>query len=197
MNDEVYTLTEYKGAIYAGGWFYSPGSKVAKWDGVKWDTVVADIHDKSGSGYVINLTVVNDELYAMGSFSYCNGFQADNIVKWNGSISSPVDAGIKGPYVYCGTSFNNQLNVGGGFDTAGTVISKNFAIWNGTNWTTGNLRVDGSTNTLYTFGSKLYLGGSFKSVNGTQVNGICIWDGTKVQALGKGVNGYVSSILVH
>ena len=199
MNDEVYTLAIYKNALYAGGWFLSPGSKIAKWDGVKWDTVVSNIGPEhpDGSGYIMNLTVVNDDLYAMGNFLMCNGFQANNIAEWDGSTWSPVDAGIKEPYVYCGASFNNQLNVGGDFDTAGTINSKYYTVRNGTNWISGNVYMNGSPNKLYTFNNKLYFGGSFKTANGTQVNGICIWDGAKVQALGKGVNGYVSSILVH
>ncbi len=199
MSDEVYTLAEFKGALYAGGWFLSPGSKVAKWDGVKWDTVVSNIGPvhPDGSGYVLNLTVVNDDLYAMGNFLMCNGFQANNIAKWDGNSWSNLDNGINENFVDCGASFNDELNVGGGFSLAGSVSVQNYAVWNGTNWNPGNLSISGAPYVLYPYNNKLYVGGEFSTVNGVQVKGIFEWDGKNIQTLDNGVKGYAKALVIH
>ena len=203
LPDEVYTLAVYKGALYAGGWFNKhmvqdfQADHIAKWDGIRWETVVNDISGNlSGGTWIMSFAVFENDLYAVGNFETCNGFQANCIAKWNDTTWASVGTGIKPNRIYRAIEFNNELNVAGIFDTAGSVRTQYFAYWDGKNWQASKFMLDSSPYCLYTDNDNLYVGGMFNIANSIEVNGIFRWDGEKVYALGKGVQGSVSSILV-
>src|SRR5262249_54788294 len=68
MNSDVYAMTVWQGALYAGGAFNaaggSPAGHVAKWTGTSWSAVADGL-----SGSVRALAGLNDRLYAGGQFT--------------------------------------------------------------------------------------------------------------------------------
>lgn len=205
LSDEVYTLCIYKDELYAGGWFttdyylkrYFSANKIAKWDGIRWDSLGNGIKLKTtgGGGYVTNLAVFNNELYAAGNFDTCDSLSVSNIAKWNNEFWQSVDNLILSNNTGTSAVFDNELHLAGASDSNLGNVTPYYAIWNGTKLNLNKFALDGYPYCLYSTKNYLYIGGSFKTVNNKIVNGIYGWDGTTVINFGSGVSGYVSSIL--
>ena len=124
----------YQGSLYAAGTFTSVGAqscnRIAKWNGTQWQPV-----DVGVNGTILAMAVYNNELYVGGQFSTAGGpsSTALNIARWNGSFWSALSpdgvsggnpVGVNSLYVW-----NNQLFVGGAFDSAGGTVSRMVARW--------------------------------------------------------------------
>src|SRR5690606_21286078 len=139
MNHMVRALTVFDDgsgggpALYAGGEFTSAGGVstrfIAKWDGSSW----SPLGEGLGGGdlpRVFALTVLADgsgggpALYAGGDFTIAGGVAANRIAKWDGSVWSPLGAGVN-HRVYALTVFDDgsgggpALYAGGDFTIAG------------------------------------------------------------------------------
>ncbi len=129
-NNQVFSLQEYNGELFAGGYFTTAGNvtanSIAKWNGSNWSPAGTGIY-----GDVHSLCVFNDELYAGGDFSNAGGIPAIGIAKWNGNNWSSV--GNIQAYVKAMTVYNGELYAAGWFsnlNSNGTSIGK----WNGNSW---------------------------------------------------------------
>src|ERR1041385_6183779 len=80
----VFGMAVYNDELYVGGYFGTAGGKparnIAKWDGIRWDTVGAGFDDA-----VEPVIVYNNELYAGGHFDSSGHTVVNHIAKWNGS----------------------------------------------------------------------------------------------------------------
>jgi len=125
------------GDIYIGGNFDNAGGVpvdgVARWDGNQWHNVGQTIPDEWKMG-VLAMTFVGNDLYIGGIFKRANGVLAPSIAKWDGQSWSPLGNGLgrNNGYAYVNTFTvkGDELYVGGIFDVAGDVASKNIAVWN-------------------------------------------------------------------
>jgi len=182
--DGVFSLAVYNGELYAGGGFDSAGGvpvkEIAKWNGTNWSDVG---HSMNDGGAVSTLAVYNGNLYAGGMFDTAGGVPANRVAMWNGSVWSPLDSGITGEATWAVVNsliaYNNELYVGGYFDTVNGKPVNCIAKWNGTTWSKvgGSIGVSngGSIDAMTVYNNSLYVGGGFDSVGGVYAKNIAMW----------------------
>ena len=151
--------------------------------------------DYPGTNGVINAVArYRENIYVGGCFSKAGNVEAANVAKWNGSTWSALGSGITAngyliPVYALACDSSGNLYVGGHFDTAGGMLAKNVARWDGYRW---NSLGKGANNDVLalTFDSagSLYAGGVFDSIGGTGVSGIGRWDGSRWHSLGGGTH---------
>lgn len=107
--------------------------------------------------------------------------------------------GVNGPvYAILYNPTNKILYVGGSFTTAGGVLAKNLAQWDGWTWSEVGGGVDGTVLSLARDGistTGLYVGGSFHNAGGSPANYFAHWSGSSWSSPGGGCNQAVWSIL--
>lgn len=136
ISNIVYTFTNYKGNLIAGGLFLSaggvPANHIASWNGSSWSAMGGGM---SGTfyQYVFALKEYNGNLIAGGYFTHSDGVQTNGIAKWNDTNWSAVGCGmfypgnVYGSHTFC--VYNNQLIVGGLFQSAGCVGAAHLASY--------------------------------------------------------------------
>ncbi|HYV91902.1 MAG TPA: T9SS type A sorting domain-containing protein [Chitinophagales bacterium] len=134
-NTNIYSITHYKGDIYAGGDFTSinsiPLSNIAKWDGSTWSSLGYGIL----SGQLVDAVETYDnELYVSGLFTASAGNASDYLMKWDGSNWLSIGTGAyTRPWEL--DSIYGKLYIGSG--TLGGVNGlavNGIASFDGTNW---------------------------------------------------------------
>ncbi|MCK4414433.1 MAG: T9SS type A sorting domain-containing protein [Candidatus Eisenbacteria sp.] len=93
--------------------------------------------------------------------------------------------------------FHGRLLVGGAFQTAGGVSSRNVAQWDGEHWLPipGNTHgLDDRVQVLIEHRGELIAGGWFRQAGGTELNFIGQWDGSRWESLGLGVDSGVFAL---
>ncbi len=195
-------------ALYAGGYFTTAGSalarNIARWDGTSWSAVGSGV-----DGEVEALTVFDDgsgpALYVGGAFLSAGGVAATRIAKWDGTSWSGLASGPS-DVVLALIGFDDgsgpALYAGGRFTTAGGVAANRIARWDGASWSPVGSGVSGtvhpSVNALTVFddggGPALYVGGSFHEAGGVSAEFIAKWDGTGWFGLGAGLGNAVFAV---
>ena len=139
------------GDVYIAGEFEVFGlsgvQALAKWDGVTWTSIAADI-----DGYIRELVFDNEgSLYVSGEFDNLGGIStADSIAKWDGTNWSGLgsDGSGDGPLNRRARAMvvgsDNSLYASGRFSNAGGVASADrLAVWNGATWSSvGTYSID-------------------------------------------------------
>ncbi|HXB12613.1 MAG TPA: T9SS type A sorting domain-containing protein [Bacteroidia bacterium] len=206
----VEAFTIYNGSLCVGGYFTTAGGKVANniamWNGTTWSTLGSGI-----KGTVYSLAVFNGNLYAGGIFDSADGKPVHDITMWNGSTWSDVGGGVVQSgsgypiSIYSMIVYNNNLYIGGSFDTVGNQPINNIAMWNGSTWSAVGGGV-GNPNesqigvyTMAIWNGNLYVGGAFDTVGGKAIGAIAEWNGVTWLGLGKSNYAYdgVSTITVY
>ncbi len=190
--------------LYVGGDAVasSTATSVSKWDGTNWSAVGSSFGRFTPSGLppsIADLCFFKNELIAGGSFT--QGSSA-NISKWNGSswVSvGPASTSYPNGAVNATTVNGRFLYVGGVFTSiAQTVSASGLARWDGTNWANiGGVPIGYAVTSINGDNTNLYVGGNFITMAGITVNRIAKWSGSNWSALGAGMNGQVTKILVH
>jgi len=147
MNAYVRTLAVFDdgngGLLYAGGDFGVAGittvNRIAKWDGVVWSALSGP--SDVGMNDHVNALAVHDggggaALYAGGEFTTAGGVTVNRIARWDGTgwsaLSGPSGVGINNDVFALASNDDGAgqaLFAGGGFTTAGGVVSSNIAKW--------------------------------------------------------------------
>jgi len=122
----VYSLAEFNGELFAGGYFTTAGgasvSHIARWTGSSWQPL------GSGVDYeVYALAAFDTRLVVGGYFSLAGGSAANNIAEWNGAAWETLGAGAGGG-VNTLVRYGDQLAVGGDFTTAGGQPAGHWAL---------------------------------------------------------------------
>lgn len=147
-------------------------------------TLVRDIEELPGGHLVIG-----------GDFTVAGQTLANHIVRWDGSVWSPLGSGVQGPYASVKAIQllgDGTLVAGGDFQTAGGVPANHLARWDGAVWSalgsglTGSIVVQASALALVP-GGDLIVGGAFSAAGGVPASNIARWNGTSWAALGAGV----------
>jgi hypothetical protein len=185
----VYAFAVYNGELYAAGSFGTAGTisanNIARWNGLRWDSVGNGL-----GGNVYSLAVFNNELYAGGTFG--NG-----IYKWNGTTWSMVGSGVSitgSNGVFALDSCMGKLYVGGQFSTAGGISANNVASWDGSAWSAVGLGTDQKVNALCEYNGQLYSGGYFSVAGSVSANHIASWNGSTWSSLSTGTNDIIYSL---
>lgn len=134
-------------ALYAGGTFISIEGVVmrgvARWDGNAWSPIPLEGPNAPVFPSVSALTVHDDgtgpALYVGGGLRFDpNGGDSVGVLRWDGKSWSRLGDGLSGPSnvatVYAFASTRGGLYVGGRFDRAGGIDSRNISKWDGNAW---------------------------------------------------------------
>ncbi len=204
MDDYVYALVQYDGALVAGGAFEHAGSlaspAIARWDGAAWQTLGGGLQRDDCGGAptchasVRAIAVSGGELVAGGRFTYAGGVAARNVARWDGGAWSPLGAGLNGT-VYAVAWHQGMLVAGGEFVTSGgdTTLA-HLASWDGAAWHSLGGGTNGTVRAVLSRGGELFVGGEF-TIAGTMPSAhIARWDGVRWEALGGGVDGTVLAL---
>ncbi|MCX2719876.1 PQQ-dependent sugar dehydrogenase [Lentiprolixibacter aurantiacus] len=190
------------GTLYVGGEFTQIGgisaSNIASWDGNTWSAL-----GSGTNGPVAKINIdPNGLVYVGGVFETAGGIIANNIALWdNGSWSALVDAtnavaGTNNEIRAIAFDENNNVLVGGNFDSAGGNPAPRIAIWDGTNWDTFGAGTSGFVQAIVVDNNYIYAGGNFSIAGGTTVNRIARWDRNlnTWEALNFGLSGNVNAM---
>lgn len=188
--------------LYVSGSFTRGGSTpldhCGRWDGSTWSPV------EGGLGhYVQQFGSVHEGpargIYVGGNAIRINGVNAGKLLRWDGVAWVTPGTGLQGQgisEIRCFAEFDPdgsgpapvQLFIGGQFDHAGSVETRNIASWNGTSIEAvgGGLwfeNTGGSTVTCMAVfddggGPALYVGGFFNRAGGMVVPQLIRWNGT-------------------
>lgn len=177
---------------------------VARWTGTSWARL-----GTSTNSYISALAVLpNGDVVAGGAFTIAGNVFANGLARWNGSVWTPLGAGVTGTATGAGASVNSltvlpngDLVAAGRFTTAGVVSANNIARWDGTAWFplgTGLQPAAGPFS--YAWGQAVaclpngdvLAGGTFATGGGV----VARWDGTAWSALGTGWYTKVNAIRV-
>ena len=152
------------------------------------------------NGFVMALTVYNNELIAGGYFTTAGGVSANYIAKWNGTTWSPLGNGLGGgsnTVVGALIIYNNELIACGKFTTTGGVSANNIAKWNGTTWSPLGSGTNNEVDALTVYNSELIAAGYFTIAGGDSAKRIAKWNGTTWSPLGSGMSSLVWALSVY
>ncbi len=134
------------------------------------------------NGYVNILFVYDSVLYAGGSFNS----PGNNIAQWNGLSWDSLGAGINNE-VSAISRYKSKVYMGGFFSKAGGHSAGSIAIWDGANFTSPGIDIEGGgVQAMQVYDSLLYIGGQFDSINHRYLSsaGLASWDGTRTDSVG-------------
>ncbi len=180
----------YRNNLIVAGQFDSigtmPAKNIAMWDGSTW-TALATSTDHQYT-YMGDMIVKNDTLIVTGYFNEIDGVNAETIAFWDGSNWSSIGTGdifSKSQYSIISVKvYNNQLVLGGQFDSIGGVAANNIAIWDGATFSplgSGITSYPGwdsfspYVSKLQVFQGNLYVFGQFFMAGGIESNNIARW----------------------
>jgi len=175
MDKCVSALGVYHNELYVSGYFNivdgNPINYMAKWDGTIWSSA------NYTAGTTYDLLVYKDELYTgdWGGLA-----KLDTIT--NEWVWVAIVKGIN-PIIQTLEVFNNELVVGGSFDTINGIPAKNIAKFDGVNWSTlgTGTNADGGggiVEALAVLNGSLYAGGWFTEAGGVPARYIARWGDT-------------------
>jgi hypothetical protein len=93
--------------------------------------------------------------------------------------------------------YNDELIVGGQFDTAGGVAADSIACWSGSSWHGLSSGTNWFVDALTVYNGELVAGGTFTGAGGVSANYIAAWDGSSWKPLSSGMNGSVQALTVY
>jgi len=177
-----------------------PAKGIARWNGVKWDSLGAGIDGLDTlNAYSQNtwaLAKYHNKLYAGGAFSSLGKVKAPRVGTWDGNTwdSIPIQP-FKSSDDYslsCITAINNKLYIGGIFDTVAGSPCIGIAYWNDTDWSSLNFpNLPGyfAIDAICEYNGDIYAGGEFYGTPGDSSSNILRWDGKHWLSVGGGIPG--------
>ena len=203
------TMTKlYKTFIFAALLINNSSSFSQSWQPVS--TGVSSSINNTTS-LVRSMIVFNNKLIVGGSFDNAGGNPVNNIASWDGTNWESLDNGISSgnsgfSLIECNLEtrvsglvkamaiFNNELYVGGVFNTASGVSANYIAKWNGSNWSSVGRGVRQSyyysqINSMAVYNNELYVTGDFDSAGTVAAKNIAKWNGTSWSAVDRGIKG--------
>jgi hypothetical protein len=177
------------GKVYAGGHFKNAGavptaSNIAAWDPVSttWTNLGSGIYDDLGgmNSAVNAMTIFNDKIYVVGSFSFAGGIAVTNIAAWDINSSSWSSVGIAPPAGFelysIVTKDGTNFYVGGASGIAHGVLSGGIITWSEM-----DTNLSGAVNAIaITSGGRIFVGGAFYLRQGSMQKGygLAEWNGS-------------------
>jgi trimeric autotransporter adhesin len=156
----------------------------AKWDGANWDLSMSNPWGNWEP--TICITKYNNEIYNGGG----------GLKKWSGT--NWLSIYTNQPSIVVSLEIiNNELYVGGGFDTINGIAAKNLAKWDGITWS--SLDFPYANSSIYSiayYKGELYVGGQFYNpVNpNDSTQNILRYDGSVWKPVGSGIHGGMDDV---
>jgi hypothetical protein len=126
---------------------------------------------------------------AGGNFTSASGAEVLRIARWNGVAWLPLGNGMNLSVralasFAAGPNEPAQLYAGGGFSTAGDVVAKGIAVWNGDSWAAVGSGLPSAFPYVQSLqvvetgsGPELAVGGNFANAGGVAgANFLALWD---------------------
>jgi len=213
LNSYVDALAGSGNDVYVGGRFTFAGttavSRIVKWNGSNWSALGQGISAPDSypyyGGQISVIAVLSNEVYVGGNFTMAGTNATASIAKWSSNNWAGLGQGVDNVVRALGFSGNN-VYAGGDFTTAtnsdgGAVAASHIAKWNGSSWSPVGFGVDGEVDALAVSGTNMYVGGWFLNASnsdGTSItaNRVARWDGVHWTALGSGIEGGVSALVI-
>ena len=168
--------------------------RIARWDGVAWNTLGEGL---DGS---VNEVEVDEHgnLLVAGSIRVPGSTVSTGIVRWDGESWSEFGGGVSGAvFDLVVDDATGHVVIGGIFGMAGGVRVSNIALWNGSEWDSLSRGIDSFVFAADFDGfGGIYAGGRFTMAGGQAANNIAYWDGVKWRDLGGGVDDEVDALAV-
>jgi hypothetical protein len=198
VNDSAYNGL----ASYNNGAFSNFGC------GIQWDC----ISPLSPNGVVFGYEMINynNKIYATGSFTKIGNIPTNSFGEWDGQYWQVNGQGLKyGNNEGYGAMFSlidNELYIGGGFDTAFGVAANSLIKFDGQTWSTvynlPKYNVSGNfIGRVTKFQNKIYVSGQFYSgFPVPDINALVVFDGTNWVSVGTGFpnpNDALSDMVVY
>ncbi len=195
--------------LYVGGTFTSAGgvtaSCIARWDGGAWSSLEGGMTNgvpTSVSSFAAYDDGTRTALYVGGNFTTAGGVSAHNIARWDGTTWAGLGAGTSAGFetsVYALDVFDGgagpELIIAGSFASAGLMNANNIAKWNGSNWSSLGVGVNGAVRALAVHRAgealELYVGGSFSAASGVPAARLATWSGSTWSASSGPIVGHV------
>lgn len=213
--DVIYADSNY--LYIAGGFHIIDGQHmqgIARWNGIKWDSMGAGIDrliqydslPNMNPENTLAMTTYHHKLYVGGEFSSVGYINAPGIGTWNGTawdsmkiqpLTFMSNSNIPTGSVFALAVINNMLYVGGDFDTVAGKPCIGIACWNDTNWSTlnfPNLSVFSYIDAICEYQGSIYVGGLFSGSNNGNIDNIYRWDSTGWHTLNPGIPGSLSDV---
>ncbi|MBA3649873.1 MAG: T9SS type A sorting domain-containing protein [Chitinophagales bacterium] len=199
MKGKIDDLYFYKDSLYACGEFTTDYdgtllNGIAQWDGSKWNALGNGLD----GGYPYTMSSYNDDLIVGGDFTNSDSLALNAIAAWNGKHWFALGKGIARstdrPGVSALQTYQSQLYVGGGFDSAGGIFAFDVARWNGSAWDSVGAGLNGDVLTFLVKDSFLYTGGNFNKYKTRIGYRVASWNGNKWHDLKLSSTGSVSDI---
>ncbi|MCB0842346.1 MAG: T9SS type A sorting domain-containing protein [Bacteroidetes bacterium] len=179
-----------QGNLYA---MANGGLYLAKWDGTSWDTL--------GSNIWMNILTIEVDgqghIYAGGRDE--QGAATTNVFNyWDGNAWSTLFHGADYNYEVQEVLLDAQNNVyvGGKFDTIKGVTVNNLAKWDGNNWSSVG---GGCDCIIYSMAlddqGNLYVAGNISQIGSLTNEHIAMWDGNTWQSVGGGTDHRIEHLL--
>jgi hypothetical protein len=152
-----------------------PSEGLASYDSVNW----------TAYGLTGNIPYVSIVEYVGNVFAASGGIKRWDGIAWTDFVTFtwPTNQGA----VYAMEVYNNELYVGGGFDTLNGVRANSVAKWDGSNWHDLGFWENG-VNSVVHYNGDLYVAGVFYDTSGNVMN-IARYDGTQWHDVGGGLHG--------
>ncbi|MDD3887611.1 MAG: hypothetical protein PHN19_02450 [Patescibacteria group bacterium] len=177
-DSNITSLVVYRNKLYAGGDFtlnylrdgyLDNHSGIMVWDGVSWEGVAGD--GVGFNGYINSMAVYDNELYILGLFNSIDGYESNNLAKWNGSVWSKVSfrselyrRHIDNNRIGWGRLYahNNKLYITGqALENGSEELHSYVYKWNGNSLSMLGSWIPGSIYALSEYNNKIYIGGQF------------------------------------
>lgn len=190
-------LAYYNNELYAGGYFINVEGKpiryIARWNGVKWDSL-----PQSPNANVTQLVVCNGKLYAFGQFNRIGTSLCNKIAFWDGVSWTPIGMPYSIPYLADIAEYKGELYLGGNIHGAGSDPNNyDLVKFDGTNWVPVGGGIKGGVSDvscLKVFNNELYIGGFFSKAAGNAGENLMKWDGLQFKEVIGGLDAQIWGI---
>ncbi|MEI6489786.1 MAG: T9SS type A sorting domain-containing protein [Bacteroidota bacterium] len=187
-------LQTYNGKLIAGGAFSQAGTAaahgVAMWYGTDWSIVDSSMNNFFA---VRPLIIFQGQLYGFVSpINNTPGYiiRLDSSFKWHIVPNSNFAYQTHTGYINSACVYNNELYIGGYFDTIGNIYANHVAKWDGAAWTQVGTGINNEyVNGMIVYNNELYIGGAFTEAGGITVNDLTKWNGSVFSDVGGGLTG--------
>ncbi|MBK8927429.1 MAG: T9SS type A sorting domain-containing protein [Crocinitomicaceae bacterium] len=160
----------------------------------------------STNGEIKSVTTFQSNLVVGGHFTSAGTDPANSIAVWDGNTWSPLGSGLQlgasSGYVLKLITFGDSLIAVGNFDSAGTTLSRDIAIWYADAWIPCGSGTNGVVFDATVYNNELYIAGNFDTLDGSPCNSIAKWDGVNWVEIDNGArNGsgpaYVKNLSIY
>ena len=173
--------------LYLGGPFQEinnlKSKAITKYDGLKFDTLGAGL-DPQWAGIftptqVKKTIIFQNKLYVTGQFQKAGKYYSPNLARWNGSDWDTVNFRFKNGnstgVAWHMDVYNNELYLGGNFDSIGGIKANNFAKFDGVNWHSVSYPYNTCVSAIANYKGKLFMAGEVTS--GSSCANLAYYDG--------------------